>query len=267
MERKQIIYKNSRISYLVFGVGTSPVACFPGYGETGDSFAFLGGQGGKDYRFYAFDLPFHGQTQWNEDHDFTPGDLQEIVAMTIPGPARLILMGFSLGGRIALGYFQANPEKIEKLVLLAPDGLKLNFWYWLATQSFIGNRLFRFTMKNPSWFFAFLKGLNKLGLVNTSIFKFVNYYIGDKIVREQLYQRWMGLRKIRPNIRKIKQQINLHATPVRIIYGKHDKIILPARGEKFRKGIEKHCSITILESGHQLLQEKHANQIMDKIDD
>ena len=95
----------------------------------------------------------------------------------------LTLLGFSLGGRIAFSLYQAQPETIEKIILLAPDGLKVNFWYWLSTQTLIGNNLFAFTMKYPGWFLGFLKMANKLKLVNASIFKFVNYYIGNKEVR------------------------------------------------------------------------------------
>ena len=73
------------------------------------------------------------------------------------------------------------------MVLLAPDGLKVNFWYWLATKHGWAISYLHFTMKHPGWFFGFLKVLNKLKLVNASIFKFVNYYIGDKEVRRLLY--------------------------------------------------------------------------------
>ena len=122
------------------------------------------------------------------------------------------------------------PARIEKIVLLAPDGLKVNFWYWLATQTWIGNKLFAFTMKHPGWFFGFLKVLNKLKLVNASIFKFVNYYIGDKEVRRLLYERWTTLRKIKPNLKQIKSLLRSNKTPVRLVYGKHDRIILAGQG-------------------------------------
>src|SRR5438477_13115821 len=95
---------------------------------------------------------------------------------TLEGNDKITLMGFSLGGRMALALYEKMSPSVERLVLLAPDGLKVNFWYWLSTQTWIGNRLFLFTMNHPSWFFSFLKGLNKLKLVNVSIFKFVNYY-------------------------------------------------------------------------------------------
>ena len=94
-------------------------------------------------------------------------------------------------------------------------------------------------MKYPGWFFGFLKVINKLGLVNASIFKFVNYYIGNKEARHELYERWTTLRKLKPNLKRIKTCIRQNKTPVRLIYGKHDRIILPGKGRKISKKVLK----------------------------
>ena len=166
------------------------------------------------------------------------------------------------GGRVALSLYDRQPEVISKLVLLAPDGLKINFWYWLATQTYPGNKLFALTMNKPAWFFGFLKILNKAGFVNASIFKFVNYYISDKQVRCLLYSRWTAFRNLKPNLSSVKTNVLKHQTQVRLLYGKHDRIILPIVGEKFCKGIESHCTLTIIPSGHQLLHEKHRESIL-----
>lgn len=270
MEHRLLNYKNSKISYCCFGTGDRPVLCFHGYGEEADSYSFLEKYTGAEFRFYSIDLPFHGKTQWREELNFTPDDLQQIVEhilhpdnqQPVNSNQQLTLMGFSLGGRMALRLFQSQPNKIEKLVLLAPDGLKVNFWYWLATQTWIGNKFFAFTMKHPGWFFGFLKLLNKLKLVNASIFKFVNYYIGDKEVRWLLYERWTTLRKIKPDLAIIKELIRTNNIPVRLIYGKHDRIILSSVGEKFKKGIEEQCNLSVIRSGHQVLHEKHVEEIL-----
>lgn len=266
----QLLYKNSTISYYCFGSGPQRVICFHGYGENAKTFGFLEKFAGNQCSFISIDLPFHGNTIWNEELIFSSDDLQQIlkkileIKKTQPETTnqKLSFMGFSLGGRIALSLYQNIPEQTERIILLAPDGLKINFWYWLATQTWLGNKLFHFTMKHPGWFFNFLKILNKLGLVNTSIFKFVNFYIGDKEVRQQLYQRWMVLRKLKPDIKRIKSSIRKNNTIVRLIYGIHDRIILPARGEKFKKGIEKHFTLTVIHSGHQVLHENHIQEIL-----
>ena len=117
-------------------------------------------------------------------------------------------------------------------------------------------------MNRPGWFFGFLKMLNRLKLVNASIFKFVNYYIGDEKVRKSLYTRWTTLRKLKPNLERIKNQIRQYKTPVSLIYGKHDRIILSSVGQRFKNGIEEHCTLTIIRAGHQVLHEKHVEELL-----
>ncbi len=270
MEERQVIYKKSQINYYCFGSGPKVAICFHGYGQEASSFAFLEKYIGNQYTFYSIDLPFHGKTEWKDGLNFAHSDLSEIIEQILhqnnckPQTTNynLTMIGFSLGGRIILSFLQANPEKVEKLILLAPDGLKVNFWYWLATQTSLGNTFFSFTLQHPGYFVGFLKLLNKLKLVNASIFKFVNYYINDPVVRRLLYQRWTTLRKLKPDLPLIKSYIRKENTPVRLVYGKHDRIILSSVGEKFKKGIEQQCTLTIIHSGHQVLHEKHAREIL-----
>lgn len=273
MQQQFLAYKSSRIAWYRFGNGSRVVLCFHGYGESGMAFSFLGHLAGNEYSFLAIDLPFHGNTQWLENKAFEPEDLQEIcIQLLSSGSFRshnterpFSLLGFSLGGRMALQLYQLMPSRVERLVLLAPDGLKVNFWYWLSTQTIAGNRLFAFTMKKPSWFFGLLRLFNRLDWVNSSIFKFVNYYIGNEEIRRSLYARWHCLRRIKPRLKKIQHAITENKTPVRLLYGRHDRIILPGPGYRFRKGIESCCHISIIESGHQVLHEKHGKAIADSL--
>ncbi|HKO81636.1 MAG TPA: alpha/beta hydrolase [Chitinophagaceae bacterium] len=275
MEHRVLSYKNSKVSYYCFGSGSKQVVCFHGYGEEATLYAFLEKYADNQFTFYAIDLPFHGQTKWNDGLNFSHTDLNQIVRTILQEAneqqktrnEKLILMGFSLGGRIALSLYQSQPENVEKIILLAPDGLIVNFWYWLSTQTWAGNKLFAFSMKYPGWFFAILKTVNKLGLVNASIFKFVNYYIGNKEARQLLYQRWTGLRKLKPNLERIKKLIRQYKTQTRLVYGKYDRIILPVRGEQFKKGIEEFCTVTVIASGHQVVHENHVEEILPALQD
>ena len=261
-------YKSSQVGYYKFGSGPKTAFCFHGYGEQSSSFFFLEEYAGDQYTFFAIDLPFHGSTRWKEGLVFSKNDLTNIIHLVLEEygirkyDQNITLISFSLGGRIALCFFQSQPQEVEKIILLAPDGLKMNFWYWLATQTMAGNKFFAFTMKHPGWFFGFLNVLNKLKLVNASIYKFVNYYINEPQVRNELYKRWTSLRKLKPNLSTIKILIKQHKVQVRLLYGKHDRIILPARGKKFCKDIEEFCVISVIPSGHQVLHEKHIHDIL-----
>lgn len=240
-----------------------------GYGESKETFGVLEKDLPAEYTVIAIDLPFHGKTVWYEGLQFSTDDLLAITEALhtkhCSANARLTLLGYSMGGRVALQLLQLIPQKIEKLVLLAPDGLKVNIWYWLATQTYIGNRLFAYTMKHPAWFFSLLQAGNRLKLINQSVLKFTRYYIHDTRVRRQLYERWTGMRAIKPDLALIKKLIHRHRLPVRLLYGRYDRIIRHERGEKFRKGIESFCTLHIIQTGHQVLQEKYADQIIQLI--
>ena len=270
MSSGQLKFRNSSISYRLAGNGPRLAVCFHGYGENAGTFDFLASYAGNEYRFLAIDLPFHGQTDWQEGLILQPNELESILHGIFDQLSfnrhtpdfRYTLVGYSLGGRISLALYQLRPATVDRIVLLAPDGLKVSFWYWLATQTSAGNRFFAFTMKKPQWFFGLVKLMYKAGLLNASIFKFVNYYIGDPTVRQQLFDRWTTLRKFKPSLPIIKSEIRQHNTKIRLIYGIHDRIILSSVGKKFCTGIETHCQLTEIHAGHQVLHEKHVKEIL-----
>lgn len=269
MQTAYLPYRSSQLHYYWFGTGQKILLCLHGYDESKKSFHFLERYISPEYTIIAIDLPFHGKTQWHEGLTFSVADLLAITeALHIKHgheANKITLLGYSMGARVALQLLQAIPEQIEKVVLLAPDGLKINFWYWLATQTYIGNRLFGFTMKHPGWFFFLLQAGNRLKLINQSILKFTRFYIHDTAVRKSLYERWTCMRAIKPDLTFIKKVIRAHQLPVRLLYGEYDRIIRHERGEKFRTGIESFCTLHIIKTGHQVLQEKNATQIIQLI--
>jgi pimeloyl-ACP methyl ester carboxylesterase len=264
MDAAVYTYQSAVFHYRRMGSGAAAWICLHGYGEDAAAFHCLEAHLPAGVTLICIDLPFHGKTLWNETMPFTPAHLRAVVTGILEAEAagpRFSLLGFSMGGRAALCLLQALPDKIEQVILLAPDGLQVNPWYWLATQTLLGNRFFRFTMRRPEWFMGLLRLLHKAGLVNQSIFKFVLYYIHNKRVREELYTRWTGMRKLQPALPLLRTHIRTHEIPVQLVYGRHDRIIRHTRGEKFRKGIENFCPLQLLDCGHQVLSEKNAAYI------
>lgn len=270
MQSAILLYKRSTVHYRYGGKGIRLLCCFHGYGENANSFDFLETELGEEYTIVAIDLPFHGLTKWEEGLDFPVTDLTKIVQAVLIArgkdpKAGFTLMGFSMGGRAALSLLQSIPQQVERMVLLAPDGLKVNRWYWLATQTMIGNGLFRFTMHYPGWFFFMLNIGNKLKLINQSIYKFTRHYIHDPAIRKELYYRWTCMRHITPNLQFIREHIREYKIPVRLLYGQYDRIILPQPAERFRAGVEEWCTIIMLPAGHQVLQEKYSAYIREAL--
>jgi 2-succinyl-6-hydroxy-2,4-cyclohexadiene-1-carboxylate synthase len=68
------------------------------------------------YRALALDLPGHGQLADAPRPLTFEGCVQSVLERS---PERLVLVGYSMGGRIALHVALAAPERIEKLVLVS----------------------------------------------------------------------------------------------------------------------------------------------------
>ena len=265
MHTSFITFGSSRVSYSRWGNGPQLLLCFHGYGESAAGFSFLGDALGEAFTVFAIDLPFHGSTDWQNGLSFNIDDLVLLLnVMTAGQPlsAPWWLMGYSMGGRIALSLMERMPEKVKRLILVAPDGLKLNFWYWLATQTGPGRRLFRWTIHHPGWFLATLRTGNVLRLVNLSIYKFVVSYIGDAQVRQDLYNRWISLRSFRPHIDTVKIHIRQQQLPVRLLYGRFDRVIRVETGQRFCTAITPFCKLEVLEVGHRLLQSRHLETLL-----
>lgn len=175
------------------------------------------------------------------------------------------LMGYSMGGRVALQLLELEYARVERLVLLAPDGLIVNPWYWLATRAALGNRFFRWTMKRPGWLFFLMRTGNRLGLVNPSLFKFAGHYIDDDAERQVLYQRWTVMRGFRPDLGSIAGRIREMEIPVVLLYGQYDRIILSSRGERFQRRLGPYGRLIVLPAGHAILQSKFMEVIVNAL--
>ena len=260
-------YKNSSVAFHVFGQGPKILFCLHGYGDSGDSFYFLEKILGTDYTIIAPDLPLHGGTQWNEKNIFQPPDIlqwipgmREAAGMHTAEKNKIQLLGYSMGGRLALSIFSEAPRDFEKIVLFCPDGLHENFWHFVSTQTMAGNFLFDKTMQHPGWFFNLMEAAYQLKLLNKSIYKFAHHYLDDPGARALLYKRWTLFRKFTPAISHVKKNILKYKIPLTLVFGSYDRIILSARSNYLKKN-NPAVKVLILDAGHQLLREKYGPEI------
>ena len=97
------------------------------------------------FRMIAVDLPGHGRSPWSPGRN-TPAEQAWLLHSTLaPISNRYFLLGWSLGGQIALDLAAAMPAQIDKLVLVAttprftvapdwPYGMKADAIAKMATQ-------------------------------------------------------------------------------------------------------------------------------------
>ncbi|MDB5211951.1 MAG: alpha/beta hydrolase fold protein [Sediminibacterium sp.] len=263
MKTDHLLFRSSHIHYTRYGHGPDLVFCFHGYGEDARSFAVLEEILGERFTLIAIDFPFHGSTDWQEGLLFEPSDMLSIIDILNPSRQQMHFLGYSMGGRVALQLLQLIPQQVSKVVLIATDGLHKNKWQWLATRTKIGNRLFAFSMKHPFIMNGLLDLLSRLGIYNNSLLKFIHYYLDDVEQRMILYRRWTTMRMFRPRLSVLKNIIQKNKIPVKMLFGKYDRVILAKHGHHFSKNAGDLVTVTEIEAGHQLLREKHIQLIAD----
>jgi len=271
MESHHLSHKNSTIHYRKFGDGPRLLFCFHGYGRESDTFWVLERKLGSAYTIIAIDVPFHGLTDWKDELVFKPKYFLQLILdirrSLHKENSKFSLLGFSMGGRIALHLTQLLPDKVEKLILLAPDGLTFNFWRWFASEAWVGNKILGYTIDNPAWASWVVDKAEKWHVIHRSLADFIRYYIKDNEQRVLLYRRWTSMRKFAPEIGKLKKIIRHYQIPVRMLFGAFDRVIPSAGGERFRKGIEQLATVKVIESGHNLLSEVQAGKIAQLINE
>jgi pimeloyl-ACP methyl ester carboxylesterase len=265
MHAEFIEHHNSLIHYHFAERGHRLIVCFHGYDENGLSFDLMQEVFPVSCSLLAIDLPHHGKTEWNDALRFDPGMLWDLISSICKkhgrNNLRIELAGFSMGGRIALSLLDYRPEHIDRMILLAPDGLRNNYWYWLSTSTVIGQKIFAITVRNPGWFLFTLRVANKLKIINPAVFKFSWFYLKEAGTRNLLYKRWMAMRWMRPDLKTIKKQIQNRDIPVLLIYGAYDRIMPAEAGLAFCRDTHDLCKVELLPCGHQIMQLKNKKNL------
>lgn len=240
--------------------------CLHGFGESALHFMPLAKYMGGRFTIVGIDMPFHGQTTWEEKRPFTGADLQALIGMILAQQRqeRFTLLGYSMGGRLALCMVTAMAPQLQNIVLLAPDGIKNNPWHMFVTRTRLGNWLFKYVTYKPQLFFRLLSFVRKLGTLNESVYKFA-FYSMDKLDKRLLvYNVWTCMRRMLPDLKKCKKLLAEYNIPTLLIYGKYDRIIPAVVGQRLVDGSIR-GEIVLLDKGHQLISEELGRAILSKI--
>lgn len=267
MKPSWIHYRSSDIAYMKAGSGPQLTVCFHGFLEDATSFISLA-EYLPEHTLIAFDLPFHGRTSWREGMNLGIKEWIEIIALCPEiGNNDYGIVGYSMGGKIALSVYQARPERVPFLWLIAPDGLKPDPWHHFATRTSIGHAIMKYNLRNPGSFMRLLDFLERTRVVNGSIAKFVRYYMQDESMREKVYQTWMTFRDFRPDTDNIRSQIRRYKTKVSMVFGRYDKLCPAARGRTFSEGMSPLVKMKTLHAGHLLMRTHHMLEVAHALTD
>ncbi|MBU4141617.1 alpha/beta hydrolase [Patescibacteria group bacterium] len=266
IQENRVKIDNLNINYKIIGDGNIAIILLHGWGVSSDKYSVLAEYLSevkseklkvKSYRIYLLDLPGFGKSDnppksWGVDEyaefvkDFTDvrlGGLASKSDLEARPPSkwqenkRVILIGHSFGGQIAIKFAAKYPEQLKALILTGAAGikhsptLKLKIFYILAKT---GKIIFSLPLINK-----LEKPAQKL-LYKTAREK--DYYHAQGIMKE-VFKKVVG-EDLSGYLDKIK-------TPTLLIWGKNDKSTPLADGEIMKLKIE-NCDLKILDdANHQ----------------
>ena len=250
-------FQNTRLHYATAGSGPVPLLVFHGFGQDHQAFESWALSLEKEYRLFVFDLYFHGHSIWPGYGPLEKSAWKLIIGKFLEQEKISLfeVAGFSLGGKFALATLEIFPEKIIKIVLLAPDGIKTSLWYSLATYPIAIRNLFKSMILLPGRFYTMVKFLRSIGLVNKGMMRFAESQMDTEEKRKRVYDVWVCFRHLHFDIHYLVTILNQFQIPLLLIIGKYDKVIPVKNMDHLLKGLHQK-KFEIIESGHNDLVEK-----------
>lgn len=140
MEEKFLESQGCRVRYVVSGAADGPwIVLMHGWGCKAETLASVANVAGATHRVLALDFPGHGGSD-EPNHVWGVEEYTRVLADLLAAEriSRPVLLGHSFGGRVGIYYASANPENVDKLILVDAAGIKPRrpLRYYLKVYSF-----------------------------------------------------------------------------------------------------------------------------------
>ena len=257
-------FQNKSFKVVEWSISDNPtelILCLHGFGRSPEDFDSFAHSLKDNERLVAIGFCSH-----KDSDSFTTEELKEgLPAETWVAQFHFLLnhfqvekcklIAYSMGGRLGLMLIQHAGEKITSAKFLASDGLIRNKLYAFTVGTWVGKKRANGLKKNASVVIGLARILKSLKLLPVKLFRFVEYYMHERSMREQVFDVWMGYRHCYPEMKLIAQSIEKNNIPTEFIFGKYDVIIPWKHGNKLR-ALTSHMNCVEwkeVDKGHKLM--------------
>ncbi len=256
-------HKEACLSYKKTGTSKNTFLLFHGFGQNHQAFDSLTESLAKTHTLYSFDLFFHGKSHWPGEKALKKETWAVFINQLLQENQieRFSLLGFSMGAKFSLATVELFPDRVDHLVLIAPDGIQINFWYRLATDTLSIRRLFKSMIHKPQRLLRLTKFSRSLKLVDNGLLVTAEYQMNTQQRRERVYYSWVVFRKLKFKMEKIARLIEQYNIKPLVIVGRLDKIIPPKRMKPLMRQLPPPV-FHLIESGHNQLIENSKSLIV-----
>jgi len=245
-------FKHARLHFTKVGTNKKNLLLFHGFGQDHQAFRKIEDSLKTSYTIFSFDIFFHGLSQWKKGEEplekiFWKELLSEFLREN--EIESFSLLGFSMGGKFVFASLEAFPERTERIFLLAPDGIKTNFWYSLATYPIAFRSIFKSMIELPQRFKAIENFAVRVRLIDKGIVRFIESQMDTSEKRSRVYHSWVVFRHLKFDMATIASMINSNTINTTVLVGKYDKIITAGNMALLLNKLDTY-TFEILETGH-----------------
>jgi len=161
------------------------------------------------------------------------------------------LIGYSLGGRVALSWWARQPERFSRVVLMAPDGLVKNPGYQFAVNTSVGRAWLSQSERQRERIVRHMGWLRRRGLLPEHFYQFSLFHLETAEMWRMVVNCWLSLRRFwPPGRRALRQLAAAHPGVLEAHFGERDKVIPPRNA----RGLDGVCPVHFHPCGHGLLR-------------
>jgi pimeloyl-ACP methyl ester carboxylesterase len=194
----------------IYGSGERSLLAFHGYGQDGSVYEKLP-ISLTNHTVYSFHLFYHGLSTWKEkdlslDDDRWRALIEKFLIDNNIG--QFDLMGFSIGCRLVFSILKSFHARIQRLWLVAPDGISDSFLYRLAVDSRLSRKVF-FTLTNRNeLLLRLLSNARSFGWLSAPLYAVARMNLLDHNRSMRLFDTWVLFRHMKINTLHLAEVLN-----------------------------------------------------------
>jgi len=245
------------LRYTAAGKGSQLVLAFHGFGRSPEEFLSLISE--QEMLLLSFYLPGHPGADEipveTIELDLWCQLLEKIVERH--NPHSVTVIGYSLGGRIALNTCMNWRIKNFRLLLLAPDGIKMNVLQRLIMKQNWGMNLFRWMMRFPRGLILLTMVSMKLGMLSKPLGHFFIRQLRDDSKRRVILKVYPLFRKFLSSESMTIQFLESISHRLLIVLGKQDPVIPVTLIRKLPALMQTQSVLIMDEASHDVLSDRY----------
>jgi pimeloyl-ACP methyl ester carboxylesterase len=183
------------------------------------------------HRVVRLDLPGAGLTGADPTGDYSDTRGMQVISTLLDelDIAQAVVVGHSMGGRLAWRLAAEQPHRVKQLVLIAPDGLQPSGSDDSAPKSpGLAARLLQVTLPKALVRSGLAQAYaNPQALSDTTVDRYHDLLLAPQVRAAML------ARMSQPAVRSAPDSLSKISAPVLLLWGEQDRLIAPARAQAF----------------------------------